>query len=77
MKRWLPKRLIIHFLFQDREMFYREALPPNDAIKTNQCALLLHGMNFKSQTWLDLGTIALLAAMGHRVVAVDLPGTSK
>jgi abhydrolase domain-containing protein 14 len=39
--------------------------------------LLLHGMSFKSQTWLELGTLALLGAMGRRAVAVDLPGYGK
>ena len=37
--------------------------------------LLLHGAAFTSQNWLDLGTIGLIAAMGHRAVAIDIPGT--
>ena len=36
--------------------------------------LLLHGMAFTSQNWIDLGTMALAARMGWRVIAVDLPG---
>jgi pimeloyl-ACP methyl ester carboxylesterase len=36
--------------------------------------LLLHGGRFSSDTWRELGTVALLAGEGYRVVAVDLPG---
>lgn len=36
--------------------------------------LLLHGARFDSETWRGLGTLALLADHGIRVVAVDLPG---
>lgn len=38
--------------------------------------LLLHGMSFSSANWVNLKTVASIAAMGHRVVAVDLPGQS-
>lgn len=57
---------------QGHNVFYREAAPlmANDLKEV----LLLHGKRFKSQTWLQLGTIHLLAAAGHKVVAVDLPG---
>lgn len=36
--------------------------------------LFLHGARFESKTWQDIGTLQLVAAMGHRAVAVDLPG---
>ncbi len=36
--------------------------------------LLLHGRNFKSETWRETGTLALLAANGFHAFAVDLPG---
>jgi len=39
-----------------------------------EAVLLLHGAAFRSETWLDLGTLEVLAAGGRRVVAVDLPG---
>jgi abhydrolase domain-containing protein 14 len=36
--------------------------------------LLLHGAAFRAETWRELGTLALAAARGLHVVAVDLPG---
>jgi abhydrolase domain-containing protein 14 len=36
--------------------------------------LLLHGAAYSSRTWIELHTLPLLAAMGHNVVAIDLPG---
>ncbi|KAB7494376.1 Protein ABHD14B, partial [Armadillidium nasatum] len=56
------------------DTFYREAHPPPGVEPSHQSVLLLHGANFKSLTWVELKTINQLAAMGHRVVAVDLPG---
>ena len=36
--------------------------------------LFLHGASFTSKVWQDLGTMGLLSLLGHKVVAVDLPG---
>lgn len=36
--------------------------------------LLLHGAAFRAETWRELGTLALAAAEGLHVFAVDLPG---
>ena len=38
--------------------------------------LLLHGQAFTSENWVQLGTLNYLAAMGHRAVAIDIPGES-
>lgn len=54
------------------KVFYREALPVQKCSPVE--VLLLHGRMFSSKTWLDLSTIHLIAAMGYRAVAVDLPG---
>ncbi|CAM9190071.1 unnamed protein product, partial [Choristocarpus tenellus] len=35
--------------------------------------LLLHGAKYSAGTWLELGTITLLAEKGYRVAAVNLP----
>jgi pimeloyl-ACP methyl ester carboxylesterase len=39
-----------------------------------QEVLLLHGLRFTSATWVQTGTIKLLADRGYRVISVDLPG---
>ncbi|XP_063888802.1 putative protein-lysine deacylase ABHD14B isoform X3 [Scylla paramamosain] len=54
--------------------FYREAKPPAEVEPSGEVVLLLHGAAFKSAKWVELNTINLLAGMGHRVIAVDLPG---
>ncbi|XP_076354340.1 putative protein-lysine deacylase ABHD14B [Tachypleus tridentatus] len=55
------------------KVLYREALP-KDTSNFHISILLLHGEAFSSKTWLDLGTIQVLAAMGYRTVAMDVPG---
>ncbi|XP_053629167.1 putative protein-lysine deacylase ABHD14B isoform X2 [Cherax quadricarinatus] len=57
--------------------FYREAQPPEGVASSGEVVVLLHGAAFQSKTWLDLNTINLLAAMGHHIIAVDLPGFGK
>lgn len=54
--------------------FYREAGPPEGVARSGEVVVLLHGAAFQSKTWLNLNTINILAAMGHRVIAIDLPG---
>ncbi|XP_059486204.1 putative protein-lysine deacylase ABHD14B isoform X2 [Neocloeon triangulifer] len=58
-------------------VFYRECVPPAKIEPTLQTILLLHGRSFSSETWSKLGTISLFAALGNRVIAVDLPGYGK
>ena len=57
-----------------QSLFYREARP-QQAPRLN--VLLLHGIRFSSDTWLQLRTLAVLADAGHRAVAVDLPGLGR
>jgi len=52
----------------------QSAVPDGGRADKKEAVLLLHGARFTSQTWIDLGTVELLARAGHRVVAVDLPG---
>ncbi|XP_073501220.1 putative protein-lysine deacylase ABHD14B isoform X2 [Phyllobates terribilis] len=53
-------------------LFYREAAPAQHSSRPP--VLLLHGIRFSSKTWLELGTLHKIAAVGHRAVAIDLPG---
>ena len=56
------------------EVFYREAKPvANPKLEI----LLLHGQAFTSENWVQLGTLNYLAAMGHRAIAIDIPGERK
>jgi len=60
------------------ETFIQSADPPDNVKKSNKVVLLLHGAAFTSQTWIDkVDTIRTLAALGHRVIAIDLPGYGK
>lgn len=58
----------------DVKVFYREARPVGSP-KMN--VLFLHGMKFSSKEWEDLKSLNLVAAMGYRALAVDLPGYGK
>ncbi len=46
----------------------------SDTVNDKPVALLLHGANFTAETWLALGTLTHLQALGYAVVALDLPG---
>nr|XP_025962327.1 protein ABHD14B-like isoform X2 [Dromaius novaehollandiae] len=52
-------------------LFYRDAAPGQGSPKLT--VLLLHGIRFSSDTWLQLQTLAKLAEAGYRAVAIDLP----
>eukprot|EP00092_Neocalanus_flemingeri_P014813 GFUD01015989.1.p1 GENE.GFUD01015989.1~~GFUD01015989.1.p1 ORF type:complete len:254 (+),score=79.30 GFUD01015989.1:27-764(+) len=55
--------------------FYQTAEPPVGVARSGKVVLLLHGAAFSSQTWVTrVPTIATLAALGHGVIAIDLPG---
>lgn len=55
--------------------YIQTAEPPPDVKSTEKVVLLLHGAAFTSQTWVDkVPTIATLAALGNKVIAIDLPG---
>ena len=60
-----------YYPFQGVAVFYREAKP---VAKSKLEILLLHGQAFTSENWVQLGTLNYLAAMGHRAVAIDIPG---
>lgn len=56
-------------------LFYRQSQPAAGEAKLS--VLLLHGIRFSSENWLNIGTLEALANAGCRAVAVDLPGGCK
>ncbi|XP_054243361.1 putative protein-lysine deacylase ABHD14B [Indicator indicator] len=60
---------------EGQTLFYRQAQPAQQAPKLT--VLLLHGIRFSSETWLQLQTLATLAENGYRAVAIDLPGLGR
>eukprot|EP00095_Tigriopus_kingsejongensis_P005910 maker-scaffold392_size185621-snap-gene-0.20 protein:Tk05910 transcript:maker-scaffold392_size185621-snap-gene-0.20-mRNA-1 annotation:"abhydrolase domain-containing protein 14b" len=56
-------------------LFYREIMPGSVLEPSGQTVLLLHGHAFQSSTWQnEVPTLQTLSAMGHRAIAIDLPG---
>lgn len=53
-------------------LFYRQSEPASGQVTTS--VLLLHGIRFSSQDWLNIGTLHVLAKLSCRAVAIDLPG---
>ena len=56
-------------------IFYRYSDPADGSTPSGQVLFLLHGAAFTSKTWqAEIGTIQTFASLGHKVIAVDLPG---
>ncbi|XP_072238083.1 putative protein-lysine deacylase ABHD14B [Leuresthes tenuis] len=53
-------------------LFYRQSEPATGEAKMS--VLLLHGIRFSSENWLNIGTLETLAKAGCRAVTIDLPG---
>lgn len=56
-------------------LFYRQSEPATGGAKMS--VLLLHGIRFSSENWLNIGTLDTLAKAGCRAVAIDLPGLGR
>ena len=52
---------------------YKETLPSAGG-SVDRSVFFMHGAKFSSKTWQDIKTLQLVAAMGYRAVAVDIPG---
>ena len=59
-----------------RRTFYREARP-RDRTQEKFTVLFLHGIGLSSTIWINIGTFEILAELGFRALAVDLPGHGK
>lgn len=57
------------------EIYSQQTAPSGGSPKLT--VLLLHGMSFTSQNWVDIKTLQNLALWGFRAVAIDLPGYGK
>lgn len=55
-------------------LFYRQSEPATGEARMS--VLLLHGIRFSSENWLNIGTMETLARASCRAVAIDLPGQS-
>uniref|UniRef100_A0A8D2NFW1 Abhydrolase domain containing 14B n=1 Tax=Zonotrichia albicollis TaxID=44394 RepID=A0A8D2NFW1_ZONAL len=58
---------------QGQSLFYRRAEPAQAVPRLT--VLLLHGIRFSSETWLQLGTLATLAENGYRAVPYQAGAT--
>jgi len=62
----------------ETNIFYRLAEPGDSSTPSGKVIFLLHGAAFTSETWeKEIGTIQTMASLGHKVIAVDLPGYGK
>lgn len=57
-------------------VFCRETRP-KDRDRETFAVLFLHGSQFSSTVWINIGTMQLLADSNYRAVAIDLPGQAK
>lgn len=62
----------MHVEYCTAPLFYRQSAPVSGDARL--CVLLLHGIRFSSENWLNIGTLETLAKAGCRAVAIDLPG---
>lgn len=54
---------------------YRISEPAFGVEPSGKVLFLLHGAAFSSKTWVnEIGTMQTMASVGHKVIAVDLPG---
>ncbi|XP_072026411.1 putative protein-lysine deacylase ABHD14B [Amphiura filiformis] len=60
-------------IFGKYSVYYREVKPGKSRPIVGG-VVFLHGEHYTSQRWMEMGTLHLVANMGLRAIAVDLPG---
>jgi len=57
------------------KIFYLSVTGSAGSANYTPLIILLHGAGSSSLIWNKLKTLHLISALGHRAIAVDLPGT--